>query len=63
MLGFFIFEFRGVCKEGHFSYYKIAYQNFSFISIDVALGKLEAVKMVTSAYQETAVLNILANEN
>jgi hypothetical protein len=36
---------------------------FPFLSIDVAFGKLWAVKIMTSASQETGVLNMLAEEN
>jgi hypothetical protein len=36
---------------------------FSFLSIDVAFGKLWAVKIAISANQETAFRNILADDN
>jgi hypothetical protein len=36
---------------------------FYFLSIDIAFGKLVALKSVTSAYQGTTVLNTLSGGN
>jgi hypothetical protein len=50
-------------KKDHLLYHIIPFQNISFLSIDVAFRKLETAKSVTSAYQQTAGLTILEDEN
>ena len=59
----FGFNFTGTCKKDHLFFYIISFQNISFLSINVAFRKLETAKSGSSAYQETAGLNILAEEN
>jgi len=49
--------------EDHLFYYIISFQIISFLSIDVAFCKLETAQSGSSAYQETAGLNLLAEEN
>jgi len=59
----FGFNLTGTCKKDRLFYYTISFQIISFLSIGVAFCKLETVQSGSSAYQETAGLNILAEEN
>jgi hypothetical protein len=43
--------------------YNFISKRFSFLSLGDAVGKLEATKSVTSAFQQTKGVNILTFEN